>query len=290
MSRIGRIVASVICIGIFHLTAGASHGMAAPDLSWDDLRLFKVGVGVTDQWYVGDTPVFQAPGTNIGTSTAPFGFNWETRLYDPNGVLVDRDGPFGGQQAMAAGETRIFFHNLGYVLPSPGTWTAEVVFGNVAGDVNPENDVMRKTFTVLSGPGEDNDGDGSPAEIDCNDNDSSIYPGAFESCDGKDNNCDGLVPDTEVDADADGYMLCAGDCNDANPAVNPAAFEIPGNLADENCDGYLGQCDPTAYWRSHGQFVQCVAHETHALISQGLISEAGGKAIVSSAAQSGVGK
>lgn len=39
----------------------------------------------------------------------------------------------------------------------------------------------------------DNDGDGYCSDIDCNDNDASIYPGGLEICDGKDNDCDGRI-------------------------------------------------------------------------------------------------
>ena len=40
-----------------------------------------------------------------------------------------------------------------------------------------------------------------------------------------------------VDADQDGTVE-AYDCNDANPAMNPAATDVPGDGIDQNCDGY----------------------------------------------------
>lgn len=42
---------------------------------------------------------------------------------------------------------------------------------------------------------------------------------------------------TSSDADGDGYDFEHGDCDDADPAVNPAVAEDPGTAGDENCDG-----------------------------------------------------
>jgi N-acetylneuraminic acid mutarotase len=143
----------------------------------------------------------------------------------------------------------------------------------------------------------DDDGFGSPGsmscdagpEEDCNDSDSSVYPGAEESCNGIDDDCDDLISVDELDNDADGFLACE-ECDDTSAAVNPDAYELPGNVIDENCDGSLGACDPTAEWRNHGQFVRCVAHEVNALIEAGLITEEEGDALVRSAAHSEVGK
>ncbi len=82
----------------------------------------------------------------------------------------------------------------------------------------------------------DNDGDGySAATGDCDDGDATVYPGAEERCDGKDNDCDGDIHPEERDEDYDGHRRCAGDCDDADARVYPGAREI--------CDGKDNDCD-----------------------------------------------
>ncbi len=120
-------------------------------------------------------------------------------------------------------------------------------------------------FSFVSAP-VDNDNDGSFSDVDCDDNDDTVYPGAPELCDGKDNDCngdvdDGLMTDTfYVDSDGDGYgdpneatQLCAiqpgyvsdnTDCNDNDPNVNPDATEVCDGI-DNNCDGLIDDQDPT---------------------------------------------
>ncbi|MBM4394680.1 MAG: putative metal-binding motif-containing protein [Deltaproteobacteria bacterium] len=93
---------------------------------------------------------------------------------------------------------------------------------------------------------------------DCNDADAFVNPGASETCNGKDDDCDG-TPDEGVkktyftDADEDGYgdpgstveacskpagtAVEAGDCDDSRGAVHPGAAEACAGGIDEDCDG-----------------------------------------------------
>ncbi len=89
---------------------------------------------------------------------------------------------------------------------------------------------------------EDNDGDGYPASIDCDDDDPDIRPGADEICDdGIDQDC--RFGDLIGDADGDGYigLHCGGaadDCDDEDIQVHPGANERC-NGTDDDCNGVL---------------------------------------------------
>lgn len=70
-----------------------------------------------------------------------------------------------------------------------------------------------------------------------------VLPNSEDICsNGLDDNCNNVVDDNP-DADGDGFTKCGGDCCDAvgpaclNPElVNPGAFEVMGNMVDDDCD------------------------------------------------------
>ena len=115
----------------------------------------------------------------------------------------------------------------------------------------------------------DNDSDGFFACEECDDGDATAYPGAPEVCDGHDNDCDGGLDNNAVDAttwyedsDADtygadavtvatcaqpsGYVAIPGDCDDADPSINPGVVEDCASSLDLNCDGSVGFEDADA--------------------------------------------
>ncbi|MFZ5476634.1 MAG: Ig-like domain-containing protein [Myxococcota bacterium] len=110
----------------------------------------------------------------------------------------------------------------------------------------------------------DADGDGDDGEewggTDCDDDDASVHAGATETCDGRDEDCDGTTdeaaagaPTWYLDADGDGYGVeeattadCAepagyaaraDDCDDADASVYPGARDDTMNTVDDDCDG-----------------------------------------------------
>jgi hypothetical protein len=104
--------------------------------------------------------------------------------------------------------------------------------------------------TVLyktSFPDSDDDGDGWGSEagddyIDCDDRDITVYPGAAELPDGKDNDCDGAVDEGSLSGDDDGDSVSElqGDCDDNDPDTYPGAMERA-DQKDNNCNGIVDE-------------------------------------------------
>ncbi len=98
---------------------------------------------------------------------------------------------------------------------------------------------------------------------DCDDDDSRVFWGSGEFCDGLDNDCNGAVDEGVTgtyypDLDGDGFgdrdgtpaLACYAtltrrptmvDCDDGDPLVFPGAGERCGNSIDDNCDGTVDE-------------------------------------------------
>ena len=104
--------------------------------------------------------------------------------------------------------------------------------------------------------------DAADVDGDCDDANADVHPGRDDICNDVDDDCDldfdedATVAEYFLDADGDGYGVAdaptveacappsgygaaAGDCDDADPAVNPANVEDWTDGIDDNCDGVL---------------------------------------------------
>ncbi|MBO6938092.1 MAG: hypothetical protein JJ863_24195 [Deltaproteobacteria bacterium] len=120
-------------------------------------------------------------------------------------------------------------------------------------------------FTFDNGDREDDDGDGAAdtgcGGDDCDDRDPFVGPGFAELCNGRDDDCDGMVDegvtetDWYVDVDGDGWgagpamTMCGagsglvprdGDCADTDRSVAPGGTERC-NGVDDDCDGSVDE-------------------------------------------------
>ncbi len=126
---------------------------------------------------------------------------------------------------------------------------------------------------------------------DCDDGDSTSYPGGVEACDGADNDCDGVTdPDSSVDAtlwyidgDVDGYgeydvstnvESCTQpegyvdvdtDCDDGDEYVNPDAIEVCGDTVDNDCDEETDTSPCVTEGTYEGDFIITLTDTTYGL-------------------------
>ena len=270
---------------------GSGHVVwAAQDAGGDQEIFLYDGVGVTQithNDYFDTQPVVNAAGQVAWIGTPPGSYGYEIFLYDGSSILQLTSNDYddllpeindSGQVAWTADIPIACFDSDGdgYGDPADTDCTypeedcddrdpavhpgASEICGNGADDdCNGLTDYADPACPCQDGDG---DGYGDPAnsscthpELDCDDSDPAIHPGATEVCDnGIDEDCDGLIdagdPDCPcADGDGDGYGDPANtscsypelDCDDSDAEVNPGHAEVAGNGVDDDCDGLVDE-------------------------------------------------
>jgi len=196
-----------------------SPGLTTFTLEFDGASA-PVGTYETGTWRVTGIAPFYAQ-VNVGhsqtfTSLIPYS-TIEWSVTNPAVGTIDSEGVFTAQ---SEGTTRVILNIDGQDVDNSG------VILTVNGDV---------------------DADGYYGDVDCDDTDPDVNPGAEEICDdGIDNDCDGDTDTYDstcyIDGDGDGYNDHV-DCDDSDPDVNPGAEEICTDGIDNDCDGDTDTAD-----------------------------------------------
>ncbi|MEE2827733.1 MAG: DVUA0089 family protein [Myxococcota bacterium] len=194
----------------------------------------------TDQAANGGVAVDYSWGTDISLGNS----SDELQLVSPAGVLVDEvvwdngntfPDPNGASMSLQPTSLDAADNDSG------ANWcVSSAAPFNSLGDIGSPGVTNPVCSTVP--PVVDADGDGVPADQDCNDGNAGLFPGNTEiACDGYDQDCDGL--DLLQDLDGDG-VDCDTDCDDSNPFISPTEPEVPGNGEDDNCNGQIDENGP----------------------------------------------
>lgn len=253
-------------MGEFHITAnqflGAEHGPTTDViLQWATYRDASDQTSLSRIWGGIHPPFDDIPGRRLGALIGSAAYD-KARIYFYQDQDEDQDGYLA---AVDCDDTNAAVHPEAVELCD--------------GLDNDCNGLTDDNITIYSYfPDTDGDGFGDltgrvdtcSAEIpqgyvlngqDCDDTNIAMFPTAVESCDGIDNNCNGLVddnipmytyyPDTDNDGFGNieaaaldtclniaptGYVLNNMDCNDSDSTSNPGATERCDGL-DNNCNG-----------------------------------------------------
>jgi len=150
-----------------------------------------------------------------------------------------------------------------YIVPDPtklggrGGWSQVkvccAILAEICDGIDNDGDGEIDEDLPVGDPSVDNDGDGyplcpdAPGEPDCNDQLDFINPGASETCNGMDDDCDGVIDegdpgggaactvDGQLGACADGLSECFDGALICNQTVFPE-MEICDNGIDDDCD------------------------------------------------------
>jgi len=164
---------------------------------------------------------------------------------DNSGIIVHIPGKSFMVKTGSDGKFEMFLVPLGVydiVIELEGNYP------RIINNVEVRGDIIQNLGTIIYCPKNDKDEDGYELSKDCNDEDSSINPGAEEVCDGKDNDCDDAVDedlfrkcDTGIPgACSKGEQRCVkGRWYPCKQKIFPEAEEL--NSIDDDCDGVVDE-------------------------------------------------
>ena len=103
-------------------------------------------------------------------------------------------------------------------------------------DTEPAEELIEGQVPDTVVPATDADSDGYAEEDDCDDSNADIHPGQPESCNGVDENCNGLVDEGFTDTDVDGTADCV-DTEECDGLDNDGDGLLDEDFADADNDG-----------------------------------------------------
>ncbi|MBI5511948.1 MAG: hypothetical protein HY903_24590 [Deltaproteobacteria bacterium] len=158
---------------------------------------------------------------------------------DCSGVAEDKDQDNDGEIDQACGGADC---NDANAAVKPGALEVCDGIDNDCDTATDLDDVATNPAAVVPFVSRDTDVDGFDAVLcggaDCNDLDNSVYPGAPELCDTKDNDCNGAADDADQDADGHAPLACilGDDCVDDYLAFCALYGDPPGSGLFPGCN------------------------------------------------------
>jgi hypothetical protein len=128
--------------------------------------------------------------------------------------------------------------NYGLVLLQEGNFATTIATSEAAV-------VANRPKLVICYTQADSDGDGFAAPADCDDNDPSIHPGAAESCNGLDDNCNGSIDEGDPGGGAGCGTGQPGVCGAGTKHCLAGGLVCTSNVqpSAETCDGLDNDCN-----------------------------------------------
>ncbi len=205
---------------------------------------------IANTFYLKDWKIAASAGSQVNSQYAmskilvndsiTTGFNTPLKLYNKTSTELNYLPSFpnravGTQNILATNDFSTnpviaLFDKGAKLYPSTaGNSTEKTVFFGIMQDAywtNESKEMFKRALNWLTF-GEDADGDGFLSEVDCNDRNSAIHPGAAEiPYDGIDQNCDGA---DLLDVDVDGYCK-------AGAVITNKALQCPAEMANVGTD------------------------------------------------------